>query len=59
MITTVIAKTPDEAELVRATLQRRVLSLGLFQDGDVGVGVFPEGEEILTGIALAVSPCMA
>jgi hypothetical protein len=47
MITTVIAKTPDEAELVRATLQRRVLSLGLFQDGDVGVGVFPEGEEIL------------
>jgi len=22
----------------------RVLGLGLFQDGDVGVGVFPEGE---------------
>ena len=24
-----------------------VLRLGLLQDGDVGVGVFPEGEEIL------------
>jgi hypothetical protein len=30
-------------------LQLRVLRLGLFQDGDVGVGVFPEGEEILIG----------
>ena len=28
-------------------LQLRVLRLGLFQDGNVGVGVFPEGEEIL------------
>ena len=28
-------------------LQLRVLGLGLLQDGDVGVGVFPEGEEIL------------
>src|ERR1700751_148998 len=28
-------------------LQLRVLHLGLLQDGDVGVGVFPEGEEIL------------
>jgi hypothetical protein len=27
-------------------LQLRVLSLGLFQDGYVGVGVFPESEEI-------------
>ncbi len=27
----------------------RVLGLGLFKDGDVGVGVFPEGEEILVG----------
>src|SRR5271170_648334 len=27
-------------------LQLRVLRLGLLQDGDVGVGVFPEGEEI-------------
>src|SRR5438093_12337536 len=29
------------------SLQLRVLRLGLLQDGDVGVGVFPEGEEIL------------
>ena len=28
-------------------LQLRVLRLGFFQDGDVGVGVFPEGEEVL------------
>jgi hypothetical protein len=27
-------------------LQPRVLVLGLPQDGDVGIGVFPEGEEI-------------
>src|SRR6266568_4110611 len=30
-------------------LQLRVLSLSLDKDGDVGVGVFPEGEEILIG----------
>jgi hypothetical protein len=30
-------------------LQLRVLRFGLLQDGDVGVGVFPEGEEILIG----------
>ena len=29
------------------SLQFRVLGLGLLQDGDVGVGVFPEGKEIL------------
>ena len=33
--------------VVVALLQLRVLRLGLLQDGDVGVGVFPEGEEIL------------
>jgi hypothetical protein len=27
-------------------LQLRVLRLGFFQNGDVGVGVFPEGEEV-------------
>src|SRR5215470_8495049 len=27
-------------------LQLRVLGFGLLQDGDVGVGIFPEGEEI-------------
>jgi len=30
-------------------LQLRVLRLGFLQDGDVGVGVFPEGEEIFVG----------
>src|SRR5580704_1377117 len=30
-------------------LQLRVLRFGLLQDWDVGVGVFPEGEEILVG----------
>src|ERR1022692_2986859 len=30
-------------------LQLRVLCLGFFQDGDVGVGVFPEGEKIFVG----------
>jgi hypothetical protein len=30
-------------------LQLRVLRFGLFQDGDVGVGVFPECDEILVG----------
>jgi hypothetical protein len=29
-------------------LQLRVLRLGLLQDGNVRVGVFPEGEEVLT-----------
>jgi len=30
-------------------LQLRVLGLGLLQDGDAGVGVFPEREEIFGG----------
>jgi len=30
-------------------LQLRVLGFGLLQDGDVGVGVFPEGEEVVVG----------
>ena len=33
----------------RRSLQLRVLGFGGFVDGDVGVGVFPEGEEILVG----------
>src|SRR5271168_408221 len=42
------AKASDEAPLSRL-LQLGVLRLGFFQDGDVGVGVFPEGEEIFVG----------
>jgi len=40
------------AELVSRSfrlLQLRELRLGFFQDGDVGVGVFPEGEKVLVG----------
>jgi hypothetical protein len=32
-----------------ALLQLRVLRLGLLQDGNIGVGVFPQGEKILVG----------
>jgi len=31
------------------SLQLCVLRLGFLQDGDVGVGIFPEGEEIFVG----------
>ena len=30
-------------------LQLSVLGLGSFQDGDIGVGILPEGEKILIG----------
>src|SRR5262245_14779856 len=30
-------------------LQFRVLCLGFFQNGNFGVGIFPEGEEVLVG----------
>ena len=30
-------------------LQLRVVRLGFFQDGDVRVGVFPEGQEVVVG----------
>jgi len=33
----------------RASLQLRVLGLGLLEDRDVGVGVFPQSEKILVG----------
>jgi hypothetical protein len=32
-----------------AILQFGVFSFGFFEDGDVGIGVFPHGEEILVG----------
>ncbi len=32
-----------------ASLQLRVLRLGFFEDGDVGIGVFPEREKIFIG----------
>ena len=45
-----LARSPNlDAERAIGLLQLRVLRLGLFQDGDVGVGVFPEIEEVLVG----------
>ena len=41
-------KTSTRAASV-LSLQLRVLGLGLLQDGDFGVGVFPKGEEIFVG----------
>ncbi len=35
-----------------ALLRLPVLRLRLLQDGDVGVSVFPEGEEVLVGDAV-------
>jgi hypothetical protein len=35
------------AAIVDRLLQLRVLCLGFLEDGDVGVGVFPEHEEVL------------
>src|SRR2546426_8097134 len=46
------ALTPTRSKIVSETdppelLQLRVLRLGFLQHGDVGIGVFPEGEEVL------------
>jgi hypothetical protein len=38
--------------LTKPSPQLRVFGLGLLQDGDVGVGVFPQREEIIVGGAL-------
>ena len=38
----------------RELFQCGVLGLGLLQDGDVGVGVFPESQEILIGASRGV-----
>jgi hypothetical protein len=32
-------------------LQLRVLRLGFFQDGNIGIGVFPQRQEVLVGSA--------
>jgi len=44
-----VAQLSHEVRTGAHLLQLRVLRLGLLQDGDVGVGVFPEREEILVG----------
>ena len=35
--------------LLAESLQLRVLGFGFFQNGNVGIGVFPEGEEVFVG----------
>src|ERR1700740_1434372 len=47
--TSAIAETARNEAGLFLLPQLRVLLFGFFQDGDVGVGVFPEGEEILVG----------
>ena len=47
--TEVYARTIDVGGS-NASLQLRILRLGLLQDGDVGIGVFPECEEVLVGV---------
>jgi hypothetical protein len=45
-------EVPTESEVSTGSarlLQFRVFLLGLFQDRKIGVGVFPEGKEILVG----------
>jgi hypothetical protein len=39
----------DSGSAPISLFQFRVLRFGLLQDGDVGVGVFPEGEEVFVG----------
>jgi hypothetical protein len=46
-----IAPAPTIRRDNTCSLQLRVLRLGLLQNGDVGIGVFPEGEEIQIGSA--------
>jgi len=44
-----IARMANRLRAIALTLlQLRVLRLGFLPDGDVGVGVFPEGEEAVT-----------
>ena len=43
------ALTQVEGELSKESLQFRRLGLGLLEDGDVGVGVFPQCKEVLKG----------
>ena len=33
----------------RPLLQRRILGFCLLQDGDVGIGIFPEGQKVFVG----------
>jgi hypothetical protein len=43
------AKLDHAVKAIKLRLQLRLLRFGLLQDGDVGVGVLPEGKEVLVG----------
>jgi hypothetical protein len=43
-------KKDSRRPLLQGSPQLRVLGLGLPQDGDVRIGVFPESEEVLIGV---------
>ena len=43
------ANSGDTCGAAEISLQLRVLGFGLLQDGDVGIGVFPQGQKILVG----------
>jgi hypothetical protein len=51
-------KTSAPAACVRSP-QLRVLRFGFFQDGDDGVGIFPEGEEIFLGGGIGIRRAFA
>src|SRR5438309_12017122 len=40
-------RSVETLKSVNLLLQLRILRLGFLQDRDVGVGIFPEGEEVL------------
>jgi hypothetical protein len=56
-----VSFTPRLSQLPKmgseVSLQLRVLRLGLLQDGDVGVGVFAEGEEIWAPVPYCLDSC--
>src|SRR5262249_21332551 len=45
----VVGRVGDTCGAAEISLQLRVLGLGFLRDGDVGVGVFPQVEQILIG----------
>jgi len=48
---------PASACKTTLLLQLPVLGFGFFQDGDVGVGVFPEGKEVFKGNSAPDNDC--
>jgi hypothetical protein len=43
------ASPPQLQSFRRVSLQLHILRLGFLQDGNITVGVFPEGEEVFVG----------